>query len=604
MSDKKPYEPSQVFQEFLDGTKFKSSIGNAGLYDQNKKNERFYSGDQWYGVNCGTDRPLIRHNVIKRIGDYKMGVIGSSPVAVNYSADGVPNTLELKDKIKPIRMGLASSDVAARANAVEIMGGMESESVPTPEEITLIMSALSDYFRVTSERLKFDDIKTRALRNAYISGTGIIYTYWDSSVRTGLYADESRTTPVKGDIRCECLNVENVYFGDPNMDSIQDQPYILIVQRKSVAELKREAKRNRIADYDRIAADSDTSYQAGQYSENEPTESLKATVITKFWKEYDENGEYKIMAVKVCNTVTIRRAWDIGVRLYPFAKYGWLERNNSAYSESEITYLIPNQIAINRMITASVWAVMMMGMPIMVVNNDIVTGEITNDPGQIINVTGGIADVQGAVRYVNPPNFSPEFINNVNSVIGNTLQQSGANDAALGDMRPENTSAIYALREAADMPLQQDKNRFYSFIEDVARIWAEFWVMQYGNRSLKVEDDTGTWYLPFKADRYKDLLIATRIDVGASGMWSEFQSIQTLDNLFERQIIDAIQYLQRLPNGTIPKLTKLIDELKAANTAVQTSEAPQVDMGALVTQLAQERPDLMEQLMQSTGAVL
>lgn len=566
--------PAQIFKEYRDGTQFKSGLGMRGLYEQSKMNERYFIGDQWYGVNCGNDRPLIRHNVIKRIGEYKMSVVGSSPITVSYTADGIPNTLGLKEAIRPIRDGIAQGNEAY----IEQMMAMSADTIPSNEEVTLIMSALSDYFRVTAERVKFNDKCEQALRNAFISGTGIIYTYWDDKVKTGLYADENRTTPIVGDIGCEVLDVENVYFGDPNLTDIQSQPYILVAQRKSVAELKREAKHNRRPQYeiDQIKPDNETGYEAGQISENEPSESKKATVITKFWKEWDDDGsDYTLKAIKVCENAVIRPEWDVGIRLYPFASFLWERRRNCAYGESEITYLIPNQIAINRMMTASVWAVMMMGMPMLVVNSDVVdAGSLTNDPGQIISVNGGYEDVHGAMSYLNPPNFSPSFIQNVNTIIGNTLQQSGANDAALGDMRPENTSAIAMLREAATMPLQQTKNRYYSFIEDIARIWAEFWIMKYGKRSIKVEDDTGTWYLPFDGERYRDLLISTRIDVGASGLWSEAQSTITLGNLLDRQIITPIQYLQRLPKGIIPQLEKLIREL-------QTAAGGEMDGGAI-----------------------
>lgn len=552
--------PSKIFDEYQNGQRFKSGFGTRGMYDQNKTNERFFVGDQWYGAKCGNDRPLVRYNVIKRIGDYKMAVVGSNPIAVNYSADGVPNTLNLKERIRPMRDGMANGD----SKIMGAVNAMTATEIPTEEEIALVMSAMSDYFRVTAERVKFEDIREQALHNAYISGTGIVYTYWDDTVRTGMYADEARKTPIKGDIACEVLDVENVYFGDPNRDSIQDQPYILIAQRKSIAELKREAKRNRRPAYeiDAIADDTDTEYEAGQMSENEPAESKKATVITKFWKEYDDNGGYVIKAIRVCKTAVIRAEWDLGIRLYPFAKFSWERRRNCAYGESEITYLIPNQIAINRMITASVWAVMMMGMPIMVVNQDIVTQDITNDPGQVIPVCGGTEDVRNAIGFLNPPNFSPNFSGNVNDIIANTMSASGVNDAALGEMRPENTSAIIALREAATMPMQQVQNRYYSFCEDIARVWAEFWVVNYGKRSIKIEDDSGTWYFPFNGDRYKDLLISTKIDVGASGLWSESQTIRTLDNLFDRQVIDVLQYLSRIPKGIIPNQNKLIQELK------------------------------------------
>lgn len=581
--------PAQIFKEYRDGTQFKSGLGMRGLYEQSKMNERYFIGDQWYGVNCGNDRPLIRHNVIKRIGEYKMSVVGSSPITVSYTADGIPNTLGLKEAIRPIRDGIAQGNEAY----IEQMMAMSADTIPSNEEVTLIMSALSDYFRVTAERVKFNDKCEQALRNAFISGTGIIYTYWDDKVKTGLYADENRTTPIVGDIGCEVLDVENVYFGDPNLTDIQSQPYILVAQRKSVAELKREAKHNRRPQYeiDQIKPDNETGYEAGQISENEPSESKKATVITKFWKKWDDDGsDYTLKAIKVCENAVIRPEWDVGIRLYPFASFLWERRRNCAYGESEITYLIPNQIAINRMMTASVWAVMMMGMPMLVVNSDVVdAGSLTNDPGQIISVNGGYEDVHGAMSYLNPPNFSPSFIQNVNTIIGNTLQQSGANDAALGDMRPENTSAIAMLREAATMPLQQTKNRYYSFIEDIARIWAEFWIMKYGKRSIKVEDDTGTWYLPFDGERYRDLLISTRIDVGASGLWSEAQSTITLGNLLDRQIITPTQYLQRLPKGIIPQLEKLIRELQTAAGGEMDGGA--IDIETLISALP---PDLQD----------
>ena len=183
------------------------------------------------------------------------------------------------------------------------MMAMSADTIPSNEEVTLIMSALSDYFRVTAERVKFNDKCEQALRNAFISGTGIIYTYWDDKVKTGLYADENRTTPIVGDIGCEVLDVENVYFGDPNLTDIQSQPYILVAQRKSVAELKREAKHNRRPQYeiDQIKPDNETGYEAGQISENEPSESKKATVITKFWKE-DDDGRHT-QAIKVCESL-------------------------------------------------------------------------------------------------------------------------------------------------------------------------------------------------------------------------------------------------------------------------------------------------------------
>ena len=531
--------PDQIWEEYAAGIKFKTGLGSRGLYEQNKINERFYVGDQWQGARCGSDRPLVRHNVIKRIGEYKMALIGKNSVAVNFSADGVADTRALREQLKNLRAGLAGGD----GRAISQFQGMTEAGAPAESELALVMQALSDYYRVTSERLKLSDIREQTLRNAYISGTGIVYTWWDDRISTGLYADDRRTTPIKGDISCDVLDVENVYFGDPNLDSIQEQPYIIIAQRLSVSDLRREARRCLRPEYEvqGICSDSDTAYMAGERSGGEPPESGKATVLTKFWKEWNRDGSgFVIKAVRVCRGATVRPEWELGIRLYPFAKISWERRRGCAYGESEVTYLIPNQIAINRMITASVWAVMMMGMPIMVVNSDIVTAEVTNDPGQVIPVCGSSEDAAAAIRYVDPPAFSSAFDENISSLISNTLKQSGANDVVLGDVRPDNTSAIMAVRETATLPLLSVQNRFYSFIEDIARIWAEFWVTQYGQRRLKIREDDGTWYLPFDGDRYRELIISARVDVGAANLWSEEQSIRTLDSLFDRKVIDAV----------------------------------------------------------------
>jgi hypothetical protein len=571
-------DPKTIHEEYEKGVQYKKNLGTKGLYEQNRINERFYAGDQWHGASVGSDRPLVRYNVIKRIAEYKQAVIGASPVAVNFSAEGVPNTLDLQDEVKRIRDKASKEPVMGLSDL-----GVGSDTVPTYQEVNLVMSAMSDYFKVTAERLQLEDKKERVLRNSYCSGTGVLYTYWDEMVKTGLYADDNRKTAITGDIACEVLDIENVYFGDPSNDNVQEQPYIIVAKRETVDAVKREAKRNGRPDeeIETIKADSNTENMAGELGAgSDDNGAEKISVLTKFYKEWNDTGtEYKIMAVKVTEKAVIREPWDIGIRLYPFATFLWERRRNCAYGDSEVTYLIPNQIAINRMITASVWAVMIMGMPIMVVNTDLVQQQITNDPGQIVPVIGDLTSAREAIAYVNPPNFSPRFSDNVEQMIAQTLTQSGANDAALGDVRPDNTSAIIAVREAATMPLQMIQNRFYTFHEDVARIWAEFWVKMYKKRALKVDDDTGTWYMPFDGERYEDMLVTTKIDVGASNLWSEAQSIATLDNLFDRGVIDVVQYLQRLPRGTVPNVEGLLRSLREANAAVANETTPTAPAG-------------------------
>ena len=245
--------PFEIFEEYREAADFKASLGKRGIYEQGRINERFYIGDQWYGAKCGNERPLVRHNIIKRIGDFKMSQILSEPLSVSFSAEGIPVT--------------------------ENAGGETGE-------INTVMTALGDYYNITAERVGLNSLHERALRNAFVTGTGVIYTYWDPTVKTGLYADAEKKVPVKGDIVCEVLDIENVFFADPYISDVQAQPYIIISSRREKDEVIREARR----------------FNAGGMTVsaiNEDAENGKVTVLTKLYKEYKPDGTYIIKGVKV-----------------------------------------------------------------------------------------------------------------------------------------------------------------------------------------------------------------------------------------------------------------------------------------------------------------
>lgn len=527
--------PEQVQAEYRQAADYKLQLGSRGLQEQNRINERFYSGDQWHGVNCGDSRPLVRYNVIKRIGDYKMAVVGAQPISVRFSAEGVPVT--------------AASSALVEGYRSALRQGEQPAGLPPEAAAQAMASALTDYFGTTAKRLKLEHLKQRILRNAYISGTGVLYTYWDDRIRTGLYADAARTAPICGDIAAEVLDIEQVYMGDPSVEDIQQQPYVIIAQRRPVAEIQRQAKAAGCRYWAQIRGDE----QEGRGGH--------ATLLTRFWKEWDEDGNAVVRGVQICGAIVVRGPWNLGVRLYPLSVFRWEEKRHQCYGDSEIPYLIPNQIAINRTVSAGVWAVMMMGMPMMLVNGDVVTGPVTNDPGQIIPVYGGGEEIRDAVRYVDPPAFSAQLDANVQSLIRDTMAQAGVSANLLGDVEPHNTSAIIAVREASLMPLTVMQNRFYSFIEDVARVWAEFWMTMYGNRSLKVVEEQGVWYMPFDAAACRDLLLNISVDVGSGDTYSDSRTVETLDNLYTHGIINAKQYLSRLPHGSVPQLDALLREM-------------------------------------------
>lgn len=512
-------KPNEIYEEFLEGTAFKAAMGSKGIAEQTAVNERFYIGDQWHGAKCGNDRPLVRHNIIKRIGDYKISQILNQPISVSYSAEGIPSAA---------------------------MEDREAKGLPAgAQDINYMLSAFGNYYSTTAERVRLNLLNERLLKNAFISGTSVLYTYWDSSVPTGLYADESKTLKIKGDISSQVLDINNVVFGDPYCEDVQEQPFIIIRRNVETEEILREARIN--------GADINTLRLIEEGSSKGKTE-----VFTKFYKKLTIGGEETVRCIKSTAKATVRGEFDTGLSLYPVAVFCWERRGALAYGESEVTYLIPNQIAINRMITANVWSAMTTGMPIMVVNGDTVNDKITNEPGQIIKVYGSSEDIAGAVKYVTPPNVTKDFDISINTLIENTMTQSGANEVALGDSRADNATALMTMRNAALTPLQLIKNRFYVFSEEVARIWADFWITYYGRRSIKLIHHGKTEYIPFDGFDFKGLVLSCKVDISNAAVYDEGTRINTLLQLFDKGIIDRRQLLERMPEGSVKDISKLL----------------------------------------------
>ncbi len=482
----------RVFDEHDRACEHKSTVGDKGIFEQTRLNERFYAGDQWHGANVSAKRPLVRHNLIKRIGEYKQAVVSSGKKKIIFSAEGAVVNDEIRKSAKEMLYNAMTGDLSGYGDEVKT---------------ELNAMALGGHFEVCANRTGLEDELMKALKNAYISGTGALYVYWDNSVRTGLFADELKTTPVMGDVCCKTVDIQNIDFGDPNVREVENQPYIIIAERRRVDELKNEAKMYGVSDSDieRIMPDYCFDYSA--VSEDEPYFSKKVTVLTKIYKCFDDEGNVSVKAVSVCRGCVVRPEWDMRIRRYPISIFRWDERSNSVYGESEIGYIIPNQTAINRMLTASVWATMLNGMPMMMVNRSVIRTPVTNEPGQIISFYGELEEFANAVKYVQPPEFAENFRESIESMIDDTLDLCGAPRAALGSYEANNASAIESLQKAAKTPLGIMADKYWRFVCETALIFAEFFVCCYGKRKLKVKDGEDIIYLPFDSEKCKGLVL-------------------------------------------------------------------------------------------------
>lgn len=212
----------------------------------------------------------------------------------------------------------------------------------------------------------------------------------------------------------------------------------------------------------------------------------------------------------------------------------------------------------------------------------------TNQVGAAIGVNGG--DMNSVARIIDPAQISPQVSQFIEAAIQYTQTFTGATAAALGDTRPDNTSAIIALQRAAAIPSELTKNNLYESIEDLGRIYLEFMGEYYGTRPVDVpitealpEDQQAMLQfagipqnkrviVDFDFSALKDVPMQLRLDVGASSYWSEIASTQTLDNLLMQDKIDILDYLERIPDGYISKRQELIDKYSAAQQQAQMAQ--------------------------------
>ena len=482
---------NDIFAQHDKCVSFKSTLGKKGIYEQSRLNSRFYHGDQWHGAKVGADRPLVRYNLIKRIGEYK------------------------------------AASVSSRENKVDFF--LQGDH--------LLSNALCGWYRTASANMRLDKLYKDVLKNAYISGTGVLYTYWDTSAASGYFADKDKRIPIMGDIVSEVLRIENVDFADPFERDVQKQRFVLVLQKLPIQRVAEEAEK--------FGADEDTVRSIKPEDDTD-----RITVITKFYKK---SG--MVFAIRVCKNAVIRKEWCLGVSRYPLSVMQWENENGSIYGSSEITSLIPNQIAINRMITAQVWAIMMMGMPIMLVNGDLIDSPVTNEPGQILSFCGSPEDFSGAIKYVSPPDFSGGFNENITALINNTLNMSGVSSAVLGELDLNNASLMDKIQNSFRVSLDAVATRYEAFVEDTAAIFAEFFLNFYSGRPVS---DT----LDYSPDKYKVTSLRARI-VSNSIDTADNECVMTvLDKLLDIGAITPVQYLQRLPDGIVPDSGSLIRELQ------------------------------------------
>lgn len=511
-------EKTDIWQEYEQGIQFKTQIN---LYNTVDKNTRFYEGDQWYGIKADAlPKPVF--NIIKPACKLMTVQIKDRKLAIKFVAEG------------------------------------------EREDVQGILGQMNDYARRTWTRLNMEIKNLDGLTNAFNTGDYFLYHWWNTDIETG--------QPFKGDIDSMIVDSVNVYPGNPNLDDIQGQPYIIIAMRDMVSNVRKLAEVNKVSDDDikKIVKDDDTNYLAGDVGKIELEGGEKCNVLLKMWKE---NGE--VWWCKSTKLVQLLKPQKANLKLYPIAKMSWYPRKNCFHGVAETTYIIPNQVYLNKQMAFTQLYLMQTAYPKVMFDGARIQ-EWSNNVTSSIRVNG---DVTGVAQYMIPPQMPNDVWIGIEKTMKSTMDLMGVNDAALGNIaNPNNKSAFIAVRDAAIVPLESQQQRYHQMMRDVGMIYLDFFINHYDDgRMITLEAEGEVVQVPNELSRYADMVFDTQIEVGESHLWSELNTVYTLDNLLQQGVITPSEYFKRMPDGYIPEREELMQNaIQREQQQMQLAQAQQV----------------------------
>ena len=482
-----------------------------GLYDTVERNENFYNDKQWEGVYAPKlTKPVF--NFLKPVVNYYIATLISDDIAVDVELDRAP---------------------------------LEGEYDVTK----IISSEIEKIIEHTNMRY----YNRRMLRNCAVDGDACFYVYFDPDVDTG--------HRYLGEIKIDLIDNTNIIFGNPSTTEVSIQPYIIIVYKSLTEDVRDEAKENGLPAGD-IQPDTESRYTNAEYD----TDTDYTTVFLKMWREKGE-----IHMLKCTKDSYVKKPWNTGQTRYPVSYMTWESVKNSYHGTSPITGKIQNQIFVNKLYAMSMAFAENQAFPKILYDRTKIPEGWRGNAGEAVAVVG---DPREAIFS----NFQPAATNGVaSSLIDSTIKYTkdlmGASDAALGNVTPDNTSAIVAVQKASSMPLDIQRMDFYNFIESTVRIFIDIMQAFYGVREFRYGSDAEEVRGEYDFSELKNQNMQLTIDIGQGSYWSELTQISTLDNLMANKIIpDAVTYLEAIPDGYIKNKQKIIDRINALTGHAQQQE--------------------------------
>ena len=523
MNKTNEYSLNKAWKQYEKGKEYKRRIG---LYETVRKNERFFRGEQWqYGEGKDLPRPVF--NIIQRVISFLVCSIASANISINFTDENLPFSEN-------------SSDARLIREGVEI---------------------LAENTAYRWKKSGMDRKMMQLLTDAAISGDGVLYCYWDSSMRT--------PQKFEGDIVTELIDNVNVFPSNTNKPDIQSQDYIILSGRAPVEHLIKEAREAGVPEENiaKILPDNDYSSQSGDMAkyELEGDDEAKTTYIIKFWRE---NG--KVVFEKSTKECVIRRG-RTDCRLYPIAYLNWSPVKNSFHGISPITSLIPNQKFINR-----AYAMVMKHMTdtafSKIVYDKSKIPEWSNEVGEAIAAYGG-GNIADSVSVIGVGKMQNGYMELIESSVNLTKELMGATESALGNLEADNTSAILALQETSRIPLANIRSAYYQCVSDLANIWADMMCAYYpSERLIPCYTKEGIKARNVEFSILKNDILCAEVEISEISRFTAASAQSILDKLFNGGHIGLSEYIKRLPSGAIPDKDDLIRKAEITISSPKESE--------------------------------
>lgn len=543
-----PEEAEEIVKLYDKGKEYNDKLN---LSDTVEKNRNFYQGKQWEGLDTEGLKPIII-NIIRPIVQMKAASIMSEDISFIVRPLGIPGATSknmeleaeiLTNELKRVwekRKGTSKTRRAITNAAVDgdcCWHTIWDENIP----VARVDKELVDALTVEEEG-------SDAMMGGVSSSFGMASTAEEEGGE-----EQLSEIDVEGDLDFETIPNTRVFFGNAADPEVQKQPWILVASREYTAALKLRAEENGVGgdDLESITGAAD------DYFDDEQDD--RTTLLTYYYR--DENSG-TIWMIESTEKVIIKEATDTGLHAYPIAWMNWESQLNSYHGVSAVEELVYNNLAVNVMATMAVASVSRTAFPTVLYRKDLIS-DYNNGVGAAIGINGFCEDVNNIIKVVEGGNHGYQVEELMRYITDTTNNLNGATDAALGSLNPENTSAIIAAQKAAMTPLELNKQALYQFIEDWCRCAIDFMANYYGVRPVAVRDQTGKeQIIEFDFDTINTAALDIRIDVGGSSYWSEITEVQTLDNLFMKDMITPEEYIEAMPIALLPSKNLLLHKIK------------------------------------------